>query len=94
MRKEEEVDFLSQELMVTKDCLVSTQLALQDSKHFFWAAKTLVDDSSISSPSVHTQDTDAMLGGGVDTLVSVADAGASGVLSTNIFFGTLEANIG
>ena len=28
MRKEEEVDILSQELMVTNDCLVSTQLAL------------------------------------------------------------------
>ena len=85
---------LSQELMVTKDCLVSTQLALQDLEHSFRAAKTLVDDSSISLPSVHTQDTDAMLGGGVDTLVSVADSSASGVLSTSIFFGTLEANIG
>ena len=35
-----------------------------------------------------------MLGGDVDTLVSVVDVGASGVLSTSIFFGTLEANIG
>ena len=48
MRKEEEVDMLSQRLMVTKDCLVSTQLALQDSEHSFWAARRLMDDSSMS----------------------------------------------
>ncbi|KAH9329864.1 hypothetical protein KI387_001972, partial [Taxus chinensis] len=81
-RKEEEVDKLSQELEVTRDSLVSTQLALQDSESHVdelclelslardslcisetqssMAAKAHVEDSSMSSSSIHIQDTGAV----------------------------------